>query len=493
MEATARWVENQVFEELDLYVLDIEDKAPNPPLKGFGGVNDRSEERYATSSLAIYLESRFPGFIGSTFDSESGLRIDEPWWVTFERILEGQYGADFQEVMSEYLATYFYLWDFATDIPEIELWFPKDRSGALLGDFVFAKPGTYSRIQADIPYIGGRMAVVEAPDGEAPGTLVIRGAGTDSDPGVMVFPGTGELIRQSGRPLYRRAGLAGEDDRRGLVMPITPPQVVIEEFGSANSGGKANLAHIVVTNTFSPGGASLGLEVYVLRPPEAISVTSTEEGRMQLTWKTSPLPYGEKPEDNGALRRYRIYRQNTGQEPLAAVDASMTSWEFTHCNLDNDSLTVRAVDKYGNESPDSNSIMVPSAQDCDSEELVPEPPEGGPTAVGPVPLPTPAVKWAVYEASTDFSAMGLFVSDVATVAERKACRLRGGGLCTDTSPTLSDINLRMVLGPFPTREEAIQGFCDNIVPDSGYSVRGFRKAKLLFDGEDHYVFNGPVC
>ena len=162
-------------------------------------------------------------------------------------------------------------------------------------------------------------------------------------------------------------------------------------------------------------------------------------------------------------------------------------------DLESDSLTVRAVDKYGNESPDSNPIVVPPAQGCDSEEPVPEAPEGEPTEVGAVPLPTPAEEWAIYEASTDFSAMGLFVNDVGTVAERKACSLRGGAPCTDTSPTLSEINLDMVLGPFPSREEAIQGFCDNIVPDSAYSVRGFRKAKLLFDGEGHYIFNGPVC
>ncbi|MCZ6789845.1 MAG: hypothetical protein O7D33_07935 [Chloroflexi bacterium] len=171
----------------------------------------------------------------------------------------------------------------------------------------------------------------------------------------------------------------------------------------------------------------------------------------------------------------------------------MTNWEFTHCNLENDSLTVRTVDKYGNESPDSNPLLVPPAQDCDGEEPVPEAPDGGTTDVGAVPVPTPVEEWAIYEASTDFSAIGLFVDNVATVAERKACRLRSGGLCTDTSPTLSEINLRNVLGPFPSREEAIQAFCDNVVPDSAYSVRGFRKARLLFDGEDHYIFNGPAC
>ena len=61
LEATARWVEAQVFGELDLYIQDIGNKAPNPPLKGFGSVNDRSKERYATSSPGHLSGKPLPG------------------------------------------------------------------------------------------------------------------------------------------------------------------------------------------------------------------------------------------------------------------------------------------------------------------------------------------------------------------------------------------------------------------------------------------------
>lgn len=105
----------------------------------------------------------------------------------------------------------------------------------------------------------------------------------------------------------------------------------------------------------------------------------------------------------------------------------------------------------------------------------------------------PPKSYAVYEASTSLSALGLFVNDVATVGDRKTCTLRGGGNCTDNNPTLSEVDLNMVLGPFPTRDEAEQAFCDDLIPGSTYSVRGFMKGKLQFDGQDHYIFNGPRC
>ena len=496
LEATARWAEEYVFPDLDLYIDDVQQYALSLPILGFKEIASRKQERYAAASLAFYLESYSPGFIARTFDSESGLNFrSEPWYTTFGRLL----GGDFSDEFNDYVVTYFYRWRFDSKVPDIKEWFP---TGGGYIDNDLTRP---------IPNVAKKLVTATVKlSPETPSDLVRDAGGSSLG---FLPPLSGQLIkvsidgnvknahlvfRQSGSEadgLLRVTIFPGPNEKTGIVLdPDDGRQLLIENI--VENG--MNQVYVVVSNSFVTRNSYLGalyldLEVYLLQPPEGLNIAEVGDGRLSLTWKASPLSQGDMPEDNGALRRYRIYRQNTGQEPLAAVDASMTSWEFTHCNLESDSLTVRAVDKYGNESPDSNPIVVPPAQGCDSEEPVPEAPEGEPTEVGAVPLPTPAEEWAIYEASTDFSAMGLFVNDVGTVAERKACSLRGGGLCTDTSPTLSEINLDMVLGPFPSREEAIQGFCDNIVPDSAYSVRGFRKAKLLFDGEDHYIFNGPVC
>jgi hypothetical protein len=94
--------------------------------------------------------------------------------------------------------------------------------------------------------------------------------------------------------------------------------------------------------------------------------------------------------------------------------------------------------------------------------------------------------------------MGLLVASTATVGDIRTCTLLGGGLCTADPATdrkLSDVNVRMVLGPYPTQYEAELAFCDNIVPGSEFraALSSMMMAQMAFDGENHGISNGPSC
>ncbi len=110
----------------------------------------------------------------------------------------------------------------------------------------------------------------------------------------------------------------------------------------------------------------------------------------------------------------------------------------------------------------------------------------------------PQEGWAVYDATTDISSMGLLVASTATVGDIRTCTLLGGGLCTSDPATdrkLSDVNVTMVLGPYPTKYEAQKAFCDNIVPDSVFraALSSMMMAQMAFDGQNHGISNGPAC
>jgi hypothetical protein len=110
----------------------------------------------------------------------------------------------------------------------------------------------------------------------------------------------------------------------------------------------------------------------------------------------------------------------------------------------------------------------------------------------------PQEGWAVYEATTDISSMGLLVASTAGVGDIRTCTLLGGGLCTADPATdrkLSDVNVAMVLGPYPTEYEAQKAFCDNIVPGSEFraALSSMMMAQMAFDGQNHGISNGPAC
>ncbi len=110
----------------------------------------------------------------------------------------------------------------------------------------------------------------------------------------------------------------------------------------------------------------------------------------------------------------------------------------------------------------------------------------------------PQEGWAVYDASSDISSMGLLVASTATVGDIRTCTLLGGGLCSGDPATdrkLSDVNITMVLGPYPTEYEAEKAFCDNIVPGSEFraALSSMMMAQMAFDGQNHGISNGPAC
>lgn len=76
-----------------------------------------------------------------------------------------------------------------------------------------------------------------------------------------------------------------------------------------------------------------------------------------------------------------------------------------------------------------------------------------------------------------------------------SCRLGGWGI--DCQKTVGDVaELRLIAGPFATREEAVHWFCSNIAPGSHYRpplARFLQGARFRFDGENHIISNGPSC
>ena len=125
IEASAEWAEDLVYDEINDYHWTIRKWQPNPARSGYGQLQARDYlEYYAASSLVHYLETRYPDFVLATLDPASGLRQEEAWYESFARILNDQYGAQFDEVMDDYFASYFYHWDFDDDA-EMKQRYPK--------------------------------------------------------------------------------------------------------------------------------------------------------------------------------------------------------------------------------------------------------------------------------------------------------------------------------------------------------------------------------
>lgn len=76
-----------------------------------------------------------------------------------------------------------------------------------------------------------------------------------------------------------------------------------------------------------------------------------------------------------------------------------------------------------------------------------------------------------------------------------SCRFAGWGV--DCERTVGQVaQLRLIAGPFATREEAVGWFCANIVPDSFFRpplASFLQGATFRFDGQKHMISNGPAC
>ncbi len=359
MEATAAWAMDQAFPGLGLYAHDITVEKPNPPLEGFANIGSRKvSEFYAAASLAKYLEFHYPGFIMSTFDPQNGLRLTEPWHTTFGRILRDQYNqTGFDEVFLDYIASYFYLWDYDKDITQ---WFGNLGPFALATDHFTVSPGAYQRVSATLSPLSGRLVSILSSGELQPAKLIVRQFGADSHQAqVMAFADAAK-----GRD-RTRVSLPGDTGRTGLFFDIVPDRrLSIDGFGQVAAGGRFNQLHVVAANTSVLSENALQLEIYVLQPPEQVKSDKVGTDRLKISWAASLLPRGEKPEDKGALRGYKIYRQQASGEPtlVKTLDATVPSFEGAVSELAGTqasvTFVVRAVDKYGTESRDSQPVTV---------------------------------------------------------------------------------------------------------------------------------------
>lgn len=109
--------------------------------------------------------------------------------------------------------------------------------------------------------------------------------------------------------------------------------------------------------------------------------------------------------------------------------------------------------------------------------------------------------WAVYNLAPienlRKSALGIIVAEVDKVDDIRICTLSGGGLCEDANAktTLKQAGgVAMILGPFKSEADAVQAFCDNIVPGTvkQAAIIGLI-ADMKFDGTWHAIYNAPSC
>lgn len=358
MEATAAWAMDEAFPDLNLYAQEIRNHLSSPPKSGFVDLPSRKvSEYYAAASLAKYLENRSPGFVMATFDPDAGLSYVDSWATTFGALLKERTGASFTDVFTDYLASYFFHWDFDPDVP---LWFNNNR-WSLADPDVLVRSGSYTRIRAALPPLSGRSAVFKTPGDSRPAKLVARLHATEHTPEVMVFAASGILEK------FQRVALPGGGGRTGLALREEPEMMaVVEGFGGASAGSPVNSVYLVAANPRKGTVAedTMDLEVYVLEPPRNLRTESVGEGRLKLLWDASELPLGEKPKDEGALKGYNLYRRNpgAGYVLIRRTDAPAMSFEMAvkelAGGLDEAILVMRAEDKYGTESNDSDEVRV---------------------------------------------------------------------------------------------------------------------------------------
>jgi hypothetical protein len=369
MEATAAWASNQVFPSLKLYSQDIKFKKPSPPFDGLentvyhGGQSDY----YAAASFVAYLEHRFPGFVMRTFDTENGLR-QEHWDDSFRPILENSYKIyNLSDVIEDYFLAYYYHWDFDPDITD---WFGKTGPSILAKPLILLFSSTYERVQRELPLRSAQLISLLSQTG--PAKLVIRqhGRAVAAVPEVRVFATRLEGDKRLRVPVEGKMERSGTMLTETVAAPLSPTRSVqvIDSFGQSSKGGNVQEADVLAVwirnlDGPDPNGPDLDLEVYSLQPPDGVKVERVGTERLRVSWAAATLPKGEKPEDNGALHGYAIYRQGSGTPvQVRVVNADMTSAEgptndFTG-GLSDVNLFVRAVDKYGLEGPDSQKSLV---------------------------------------------------------------------------------------------------------------------------------------
>jgi hypothetical protein len=352
-EATAEWAADWAFEDTNDYYSFVRESKPNPAYEGYAGLASRSYgEYYAAVSLVQYLDMRNPGFVmdtlAPTWQREiPGLLYGESWFEGLDRIL-GSRGTTIEEVMDDYFVSYFYHWDFDPEMPAVlDIGEP-----ALLADpLLVADPGTYRRIAHTLPPVSGRLVTIEGGSSVDEANLVIR---LGKSAFVNVFADTVTGGQRT------RADLPGSADREGVILGVDGESIVVEDFGGAQSGQPVNQVHLVASNALPRSDISLELEVYLLEAPEDLILDDSTEGTTRLTWTPTGLPIGEDETDDGALTGYRLYRQIGDDEPelVAEIDASATSHEIDSELLapDRVALFLRSVDKYGNESPESDRV-----------------------------------------------------------------------------------------------------------------------------------------
>ncbi|MBI2916680.1 MAG: PD40 domain-containing protein [Chloroflexi bacterium] len=370
MEATSAWAEDEVFDEVNLYVTNIRQHNKELPRAGFyrlGTVTSADvSEFYAAGSLAKYLESRFSGFIMDTFNPNGGLSLSENWPMTFDRLFERR-GTDLIQVFREFVASYFYHRDYDEDI---SAWLGSvdPATGTVVDPLMIAGRSElddmYHRLQEDMPDLSGRLiSVLNGPEMDE-AKLVFKQHGTGGSPTVMVFAESRPAGQRQRVPLPGDPGLG----RLGVILRQQPDgMLVINGFGAGQRNAPVQQAFAVIANpTWDGKKDPLDLEVYVLQPPPDVRVQGLGKDMWRVTWTTPPLPVGKAPQDQGARKTYRLYRQAGGGDVLIQeVDAGQSSLELPdeklRGGLREASVLIRTVDKYGNESRDSNLALVLAA------------------------------------------------------------------------------------------------------------------------------------
>ncbi len=354
LESTAEWAEDQVFDETNAYYGPIRRHMPNPSHDGYGRLHSRNFlEFYAAASLVNYLELNYPGFVLSTFKSTSGLSQGKSWNSEFDRLLNAGYGASFEDVMDDYFASYFYHWDFDDEMPFVL----NINDPAILADpLLVAAPGLYTRVGQSMLPISGRLVTVEAGSGLEKASLVVAQGGQGLTPFVYAYA---DNVSDN---LHTRVPLPASGERLGSILGGASDTLLIKEFGQAASDLPVTQLNLVATNTNPRSDVGLDLEIYLLEPPENFSAEDPAANPLRLNWTASPLPIGHEPGEQGALVGYRLYHQVPGSPPklLAEIDPTEISYELSRERLNSNqgavSLFMRTVDKYQNESPDSDSL-----------------------------------------------------------------------------------------------------------------------------------------
>ena len=309
MEATAAWAMDGAFPDVNLYANEIKQEKPDPLLRGYADLHSRPVSQfYAAATFAKYLENRFPGFVMATFTSDPGLQYTESWHTTFDRLLREKYGNEFTQVFNEFVASYYYHWDFDQDIP---LWF-NNRTGPfdLANPGAIARDGEYQKLQSNLPSLSGQLITWLFAGDVRPGNLVVKQLDTPSPPMVLAFADNGTSENRS------RVRLLGDQDRMGLVIEQGPllaggepyKRLLLKDVGGATAGDLINQVHLIAVNNSRYSYQRLSLEIYLLQSPDNIEVENTSEGQVAVTWKASTLP-------PGIISKYRLYRHPMGQTP----------------------------------------------------------------------------------------------------------------------------------------------------------------------------------